>query len=305
MPDIIFPAMPLQERIIDLRTGAMSRAWIAWFEEYVLRINSVEFEQGSEGGGIAGGIQSGIEDLRSEIAASGNITAQVLNRIEELESLFSGSSKFLHRLEELETITNTLNQHREHVLPFYLGTLVKFDKDGLLTVPAYVRHIQVAAAAVGLPANQPSAVDVGTAGGYQFASSGTQEELHFQWEIPEDWDGTDIIVEIDWCPNSGAMTNPHAIKWTFEYRAVAEGELITAGNVATQSVTYDTTTAQYLVVHSPVTFTYNHADQPLTVGDHIFVRCFRDTGVTDDFPGTVVATAFEIIYNSTSIPTGN
>lgn len=174
-----------------------------------------------------------------------------------------------------------------------------------LTVTAYERHIQVPVTAVGAPANNPTGVDVGTAGGYQFASTGTQEELHFQWEVPDDWDGTDITVEIDWLPNSGDMTNPDAVKWTFEYRSVAEGELMTQGTAASKSVTYDTTTSQYTTVHSPVTFEFDDANQPITKQDHIYVRCFRDTTVADDFAGTVVATAFEIIYNSTSLPTSN
>lgn len=174
-----------------------------------------------------------------------------------------------------------------------------------LTVTAYERHIQVPVLAVGTVANQPTPIDVGTAGGFQFASSGTQEELHFQWEVPDDWDGTDITVEIDWVPDSGGMTSPHTIRWTFEYRCVAEGEAITNGSAGTETVDYSTTTAQYVTVHSPVTLPYNDADQPIAAQDHIYFRCFRDTTVGDDFPGTVVATAFEILYNSTSLPTSN
>jgi hypothetical protein len=38
-----FPNMPLHERIIDIRSGAMSRAWIAFFEKYATAINTIEF----------------------------------------------------------------------------------------------------------------------------------------------------------------------------------------------------------------------------------------------------------------------
>ena len=174
-----------------------------------------------------------------------------------------------------------------------------------ITVDAYERHIQVPVLPVGNPASQPTAVDVGTAGGYQFASSGTQEELHFQWEVPDDWDGTDIRVEIDWCPDSGAMTAPDTISWVFQYRSIAEGELITQGTIAVETINHSTTTPQYTTVHSPVTFPFNDADQPLTKQDHLYVRCYRDTTVGNDFAGTVVATAFEILYNSTTLPTSN
>jgi hypothetical protein len=170
---------------------------------------------------------------------------------------------------------------------------------------AYERHIILTAQVAGLSANQPTLAEVGTASGWQFASGGTQEELHFQWEIPSDWNGGDITVEIDWLPDSGAMTNPDAVKWVFEYRSVSEGETIDNGTIASEEVTYNTSTAQYLIVHSAVTFAYNDANQPLTVGDHIFVRCYRDTSVASDFAGTVVATAFEVEYDSIGIPTGN
>ena len=59
---VAFPSMPLQEQIIDLRTGAMSRAWIAWFEEYLIRINSIEFEQSDTSSSVTG-IQNNLESI--------------------------------------------------------------------------------------------------------------------------------------------------------------------------------------------------------------------------------------------------
>ena len=47
------------------------------------------------------------------------------------------------------------------------------------------------------------------------------------------------------------------------------------------------------------------ADQPLTAQDHVYFKIFRDTSVANDFAGTVTVPAFEIIYNSTKIPTSN
>jgi uncharacterized membrane protein YgdD (TMEM256/DUF423 family) len=99
------------------------------------------------------------------------------------------------------------------------------------------------------------------------------------------------------------MTAPAAVQWVFEYRAIAEGESLVSGTQATQSVTYNTTTAQYVMVHSPVTLAYNDANQPLTKQDHLYVRCYRNTGVANDFSGTVFASAFEVIYTSTGLPT--
>lgn len=173
----------------------------------------------------------------------------------------------------------------------------------LLGTAKYERHIQIEARVGGNVSNQPAADEVGTAGGFQFASSGPQEELHIQWEVPDDWDGGAVQVEIDWLPDSGAMTNPDAVKWTFEYYSVAAGESIIAGTMGTKSVTYNTTTAQNIIVHSPVTL--DDANQPLAKQDHVFIRVLRDTGVANDFPGTAFATAFEILYTSNGFPTSN
>lgn len=173
----------------------------------------------------------------------------------------------------------------------------------LVGAAKYERHVQIEARVGGNISSQPAADEVGVAGGFRFASSGPQEELHIQWEVPDDWDGGAVQVEIDWLPDSGAMTNPHAVKWTFEYYSVAIGESIIAGTMGTKSVTYNTTTAQNIIVHLPVTL--DDANQPLAKQDHVFLRVLRDTGVANDFPGTAFATAFEILYTSNGFPTSN
>jgi len=182
--------------------------------------------------------------------------------------------------------------------------------DGELSTDTFVitsfkRHIQVGTRKSGNVSNQPTAIDVGTAGAEQFASSGGQEELHFQWEVPNDWDGTDIKIEIDWLPDAGAMTGSDAVEWVFEYRAIAEGESIVNGTVATKNEIYAMPTAQYVTVHSPVTLPYNDANQPISKQDHLYVRCYRNTATANDYAGTVAATAFEIIYNSVGLSTSN
>ena len=93
-----------------------------------------------------------------------------------------------------------------------------------------------------------------------------------------------------------------------EYRAIAEGELITAGTVATVDNGAGGDTGDYLqyqTKHTRFTLTYNNANQPLTAQDHLYFLVHRDTGVANDFSGTVVIPAFEIIYNSNGFPTSN
>lgn len=175
----------------------------------------------------------------------------------------------------------------------------------LLGTAKYERHIQIPAVITGNPANAPTSVDFGTAAGLQFATTGAKY-AYFQWEIPDDWDGTDIYFEVDWFPDSGAMSGADAVRWTVEYRCIAEGETVTNGTSVTldNGVGGDTGDySQYQTKHSRMTMAYNDANQPITKQDHVFFKVSRDTSVSGDFGGTVTVPAFEIIYTSNSFPT--
>jgi hypothetical protein len=174
-----------------------------------------------------------------------------------------------------------------------------------ITTDPYVRHVQIQAALTGIPAAQPASIAIGTASAIQFASSGLSKYAYCQWEVPSDWAGDDVVIEIDWCPDSGAMTAPDAVKWDVEYRAVAEGDSITGGTVATGTVTVSITTPQYAFTHSAFTLAFDDANQPLTKQDHVFFKFTRDTTVANDFSGTAAITEYEVVYNSIGIPTSN
>lgn len=45
--------------------------------------------------------------------------------------------------------------------------------------------------------------------------------------------------------------------------------------------------------------------QPLTKQDHVYFKVSRDTGVANNFSGSVTVTACEIIYTSTGFPSSN
>lgn len=171
----------------------------------------------------------------------------------------------------------------------------------------YERHVQIPVTHTGAVDNQPTPVDVFTAGGDQYPTTGAKYGF-CQWEIPDDWDGTDVYFEIDWLPDSGAISGTDAIRWTVEYRSIAEGELINNGT----SVTLDNGAggdtgdyAQYQTKHTRVTLAYNDANQPLTAQDHVYFKVSRDTGVANNFGGSVVVTAYEVIYTSAGFPTSN
>lgn len=175
---------------------------------------------------------------------------------------------------------------------------------GEIYVTPYERHIQIPAILTGNPANQPTAVDFFTAGGLQFATTGAKYAF-FQWELPDDWDGTDVYIEVDWFPDSAAMSGTDTVQWTIEYRCTAEGEIHGAGTSKTLTLTNSDDNARYFSVHSRGTMPYNDANQPLSKQDHIYFKMSRNTAVANDFGGTVTVPAFEIIYNSNKLPRSN
>jgi len=166
----------------------------------------------------------------------------------------------------------------------------------------YERHVQIPAFTSGNPSNQPSQADFFTVGGLQFGTTGTKY-AYCQWEVPDDWAGDNIVFEVDWFPDSGPTTGTDTVKWNIEYRSIAEGELINQGTSVTTSSIDSGDYSQYQTKHARHTLVFNNANQPLTKQDHVFFKISRDTSVANDFGGSVTVPAFEIIYNSTGIPT--
>ena len=187
------------------------------------------------------------------------------------------------------------------------GNYAKFGADGTLTLVGtakYERHIQIPAKSDGTVANQPTPVDFFTVGGNQYATTGA-EYGYCQFEVPDDWDGTNMYFEIDWFPDSGAMSGTDTVEWTVEYRAIAEGELINNGTSVTLTSTDSADYSQYKTKHARVTLAFNDANQPLTIQDHVFVKISRNTGVANDFSGSVTVSGYEVIYTSNGFPTAN
>ncbi len=176
---------------------------------------------------------------------------------------------------------------------------------GTLTVTPYQRHVQIPASTSGLPANQAPLITVGTASCLKFVNAGGKY-AYFQWEVPTDWVGSeDIEIEADWIAESGAIGAGETVVHKFSYRSIAEDESLLGGTVATTAATFTdggAGTAQDIVTHTAATFTYNHANQPLVAGDHLYVQVERDT---DTFTGDTCIVAFEINYNSNTLPMSN
>lgn len=169
------------------------------------------------------------------------------------------------------------------------------------SINTYERHAQIPALPRGTPAQQPTQVAVDTLAGLQFAN-GSTKYAYAEWVVPEDWDGTDIYIEVDWFPNSGALNGTtDTVIWDIDFRSISEGEATNNGTIESLQSTYTASLAQYVTHHSRHTIDADGANQPVTAGDHIYFRISRNSG--DVFAGTVVVTAFEIVYNSNDIPT--
>jgi len=173
---------------------------------------------------------------------------------------------------------------------------------GAITTGSYERHVQIVAKVDGTVSNQPTPVDFGTVGGLQFATTGVKNAF-CQFEVPNDWDGANMYFEVDWFPDSGAMSGTDTIQWVITYRSIAEGESCQLGTVETLTSTDSADYAQYVTKHARVTIPFNDANQPLTKQDHVYLAITRNTGVANDFGGSVTVPAFELIYNAVGIPT--
>lgn len=171
-----------------------------------------------------------------------------------------------------------------------------------LKFASYERHVQIVAKADGTVGNQPTQIDFFTVGGLQYPTTGTKNAF-CQWEVPDDWDGGDVYFEVDWFPDSGAMSGTDTIEWTIEYRAIAEGETVNNGTSKTLTSTDSGDYLQYQTKHARVTLPFNDANQPLSKQDHVYIRVTRNTSVANDFGGSVTVPAYEIIYNSVGSPT--
>ncbi len=171
----------------------------------------------------------------------------------------------------------------------------------LLGTAKYTRHIQIPAIGNGSVANQPTPVDFFTVGGLQFGNAAAKYS-YLQFEMPDDWDGSDPYLEIDWAPDSGA-TGGNTVIWSIEYRSIAEGETLNNGTSVTLSVTESGSYSQYQTRHTRFTLPASTGNQPLAKQDHVFVKVTRT--VADGFTGSVTVTGYEVIYTSTGFPTSN
>ena len=173
-----------------------------------------------------------------------------------------------------------------------------------ITVTSYENHIQMPANSSMQGATPTTTCQVGTASGLVFDNN--NDETYPTMEVPHDWDGiSDLTVKFVWFPMT-AMSDTETVEIEWEFRSLGLTELITNGTVQTGTETYTSSgaTAQYNEVHTEWVLDYDNANQPVTAGDHIYFKGYRDQ-TSDTYSGDVCYLLVEIVYNSTGLSTAH
>jgi hypothetical protein len=123
-------------------------------------------------------------------------------------------------------------------------------------------------------------------------------------EIYAGWDGTDILFEIDWLPDS-SLSAGNTVIWKVKYRSVAEGEVVDNLGEQTLTETYTSPvggTVPGLIIHTRFTMPYNDATAPLTVDDHLHIMVYRDA-TADSYNGDAIISNFEMLWTANKLST--
>lgn len=169
---------------------------------------------------------------------------------------------------------------------------------------SYTRHHDLTAGAAVLGPNAPTPTTVGTARGLGFDND--NETAHFTVEVASEWDGaSNMTFHVHWYPTSGdAVAEDETVKWDITYRSIADGEAVDNGTAVVATATFtglvgETDKESY---ETSITIVYTGGNQPLTVGDYLYIQFDRDVS-TDDYSGAGIVTAWELEYTAIALAT--
>jgi len=127
-----------------------------------------------------------------------------------------------------------------------------------------------------------------------------------EFEIPDDWIGTsDMTIKIYGYPTSGDIVQAgEIIEFDAEYRSIAEGEAYDNGTSVTISPTYTQSGVgtDKALIELTVLIDFDNANQPLTKGDVVGIKCFRDVTTSDTYSGDFDVVKWEIQYQANTFP---
>lgn len=166
---------------------------------------------------------------------------------------------------------------------------------------SYDRHIDIPINSAVLGPTAPAIVITGNAGGRGFNADA--ELATFEFEVPKDWDGiTDMQLEVLWHPEDGdVIQDTEDVKWNFSYNSIADGEPVDNGTPVniTSSYTQSGGGIDKQQIVTILTIDFDNVNQPLTVGDTVYVKCNRDkTGESNSYSGLAIIGRWEIKFKS-------
>lgn len=168
----------------------------------------------------------------------------------------------------------------------------------------YTKHHHFDAGAASLGPTAPTVDQTGTA--ICLAFDNNNEQVGLSAEVAEEWDGaSDMQFNIDWYPQDGtAIGAGETVIFDLSWRAIAYGEAVDNGTVATATITYTQsgggTDKEY--IDSTTTIAYTGGNQPLTVDDNILFTFSRDF-TADTYGADVVVCDWYLNFTANKLPT--
>lgn len=173
----------------------------------------------------------------------------------------------------------------------------------------YTRHHDLQIGAATLGPNAPDAITIGTSRGLGFDAD--NEAVYVVSEVPGEWEGaSNFTLNIYWQGENGdAVANTEKVKWDAHYRSVATGEAVDNGTLVTATTTFTggASEGDKETYVTQITIVYTGGNQPLTVGDQIYIQIDRDVtgeaGGGGGYSGQAIITKTELEFTAIALAT--
>ena len=173
-----------------------------------------------------------------------------------------------------------------------------------LVVPTFTKSKHLTAGSVALGPTAPTWEVQDTLAGLRFDAAA--ESAGWTVEVDNCWDGiSDMKWKIYVTTEAGdVIADTEVIEFDCTYRALADDEASDNGTAVTINPSYTqsgagTDSSRHKL---EAVLDYDSANQPLTAGDMIHMRCNRDVGASDTYSGFVILEQAELEFECTTIP---
>jgi len=171
-------------------------------------------------------------------------------------------------------------------------------------VTDFAQYISINSGQSTVGGTAPTPITIETWRALQFNANA---ELAFiEFEIPDDWNGTsDMELKIYGFTEAGDVIGAgEVVEFDAEYRSIAEGEAYDNGTSVTISPTYTQAGAgtDKSFIELEVAIDFDNGNQPLTKGDLVGFKCYRDVTTSDTYSSDFDVVKWEIKYIANSFP---